>query len=186
MRHMPLTRQLYRKVGPRTSCQRVVGTASSLSVGRRSISKRKRKRQLRHRRSAPSPAEVRERQIAGEVRAWERLEYAVARRERELAALREPMDGVNLSPQSYQRNEADQWEARYLAAHASETIPTSAYDCANAARYCASDPDTCDLGCAGCRSHSAVQTSTTTRCSTSHAARPGQRARSSWAHLTTP
>ena len=117
-----------------------------------------------------SPAEIREREIARESHAWELLERTVARRERELAALREPMDGVELSLAGHTRNEADQWEARYLAAHASETIPTTAYDCANAARYCASDPDTCDLGCAGCRSHSAVQTSTTTPCSTSHAA----------------
>ena len=145
-----------------------------------------------------SPAEIREREIARESHAWELLERTVARRERELAALREPMDGVELGMQhagnlwhvvyleddpsitnamrdggQWDRttdNEADQWEARYLAAHASNAIPAAVHNAANAARYCASDPDTCDLGCAGCRSYSAVQTSTTTRCSTSHAA----------------
>ena len=56
-----------------------------------------------------------------------------------------------LGARHHVRNHFDQWELRYVAQHGGSTIPPSAYKAGTAAKYCASDPATCRLSCAGCR-----------------------------------
>ncbi len=79
------------------------------------------------------------------------LQLRLEQREAELADIAECMSGNHFLPTHIKRNHYDQWELRYLSHCSGEPLPTSAYDSANAAKHCAGDPSTCNLGCAGCR-----------------------------------
>ena len=79
------------------------------------------------------------------------LELRLEQRAKDLAEVAECMSGDSSRPTRIKRNHYDQWELRYLAGKAGEPLPTSAYNAAVAARYCASDPATCGLDCCGCR-----------------------------------
>ena len=79
------------------------------------------------------------------------LERRMAHRAYEVEEVTECMCGNFALPTHIQRNHWDQWEMRYLNARPdSHGIPTTAYRADRAARYCASDPAMCGLGCVGC------------------------------------
>lgn len=98
-----------------------------------------------------SQAALRHKQIMKEESRWRELERAVLGREAELRKVSECMGGKSIFKTHIQRNRWDHWELRYLNAQAGRTgVPDSMGRADHAARFCASDPATCKLECAGC------------------------------------
>lgn len=71
------------------------------------------------------------------------LELLIQHRAAEAASYQECMSGDSHLRTHVKRNTFDLWELRYAMAHQCSQLPTSAYDCCRAWRYC--DPDVQEL-----------------------------------------
>ena len=115
------------------------------------MSKKQRATRAFRARSA-SPADVRHRQILREERLCAEADRLVSVEERALQRVRQCMGARSIVKPHIQRNHWSHWEMRYLSAGANRNgIPDEMYRADHAARFCASDPATCSLSCAGCR-----------------------------------